>query len=339
MDIKQETTPSHRIPQRKQCFLGGGEGGLRPRRMLIIPEIHIPRFLKEHSSCMEVISESEFREICKGLWCKGWRKAASAPRARQEQVRTTSPLLAPTATSAVVNICTEQQEILGREENAAISGTCALVCERGAAGVSEGNLGSTCPTGRRAERGLSADRKAGVRGGGHSGCRRRGLHVSAVILSAAALAAVPSQTRVGDRGLWHRPSFVIPASWQLKGASFPSRLQNHFSLLLPALRSAFSEMKKLHGTMESFFFFKDELGKTWGTWGDVRPLLSWLLFCSLSPIGSLPEELGTGDEGGRGIWATWPGPTKATRLTGKPLSKLRNAIVGCQCHYPVDMLG
>ena len=92
-------------------------------------------------------------------------------------------------------------------------------------------------------------------GGGHSGCRRRGLHVSAVILSAAALAAVPSQTRVGDRGLRRRPSFVIPASWQLKGASFPSRLQNHFSLLLPALRSAFSEMKKLHGTMESVFFF------------------------------------------------------------------------------------
>lgn len=63
---------------------------------------------------MEVISESEFREICKGLWCKGWRKAASAPRARQEVVRTTSPLLAPTATSAVANICTEEQEILVR---------------------------------------------------------------------------------------------------------------------------------------------------------------------------------------------------------------------------------
>ena len=130
----------------KAVLLGGrGGGGLRPRRTLIIPEIHIPRFLKEHSSCMEVISESEFREICKGLWCKGWRKAASAPRARQEVVRTTSPLLAPTATSAVANICTEEQEILGREENAAISGTCALVGERGAAGVYEGNLGSSLP--------------------------------------------------------------------------------------------------------------------------------------------------------------------------------------------------
>lgn len=65
------------------------------------------------------------------------------------------------------------------------------------------------------------------------------------------------------------PSFVILASWQLKAALFPERLQNHFSLLLPALHSEFSEMKKLHYAMGSFFFVvEDELGTMWGTqWG------------------------------------------------------------------------
>ena len=88
-----------------------------------------------------------------------------------------------------------------------------------------------------------------------------------------------------------------------------------------------------------FFFFKDELGKTWGPWGDVRPLLSWLLFCRLSPIGSLPEDLGTGGEGGRGIWATWPGPTKATRLTGKATEQVKERYSGVAVSLPSGHAG
>lgn len=84
------------------------------------------------------------------------------------------PLLAgltassPGRTSPVVNICTKQQEILGREEGAVIRGECTLVSEQGAAEVFEGNLGSSCPTptlGRGAEWGLSVDTETGVRGG------------------------------------------------------------------------------------------------------------------------------------------------------------------------------
>lgn len=159
------------------------------------------------------------------------------------------------ATSAIVNICAEQQEILGRDGNTVISWKGTPCWWVWGCWVSRRKLGE--PACREGERrgGLSADRK--VRANvGPSGSRLGGLHITAASAHECA-SNFPCgcflHSRGEPRAAW-RPSFVIPASWQPQGALVPSKAEKPllFALSCPSLRVFRNEEVKLpHGV---FFF-------------------------------------------------------------------------------------
>ena len=85
--------------------------------------------------------------------------------------------------------------------------------------------------------------------------------------------------------------------------------------------------------MGSFFYFKDELGKTWGTWGCVSSARSAISLLSLSP-GSPPikfKESGIDglDVGGEGEGGSWVEVSQeGHQVIRKPWTAVRNVRVG-----------